>query len=208
MTRLNFIYLFLLFSFITFGQTPNSLPIANDVLKNHIENISNDKKINADSTWNILSSWNKYPEVSNTKRWFLFLYKDSIFGTVPLKIYVPENYRNNVSSPALLILHGAVTLSSFKDAYKDTSSDEDLFYSYFTKQNFIIIRPFADSYGPNTDGKINFDWGVNRFNGKKNRNKTNPTFQTLTNFFEAVNTSAVIILAASGEMESSDSIFF
>ena len=126
--------MFLLFSFITFGQTPNSLPIANDVLKNQIENISNDKKINADSTWNILSSWNKYPEVSNTKRWFLFLYKDSIFGTVPLKIYVPENYRNNVSSPALLILHGAVSLSSFKDAYKDTSSDEDLFYNYFTKQ--------------------------------------------------------------------------
>ena len=171
--------MFLLFSFITFGQTPNSLPIANDALKKQIDIISNDEKISADSTWNILSSWNKYPEVSNTKRWFLFLYKDSIFGTVPLKIYVPENYRNNVSSPALLILHGAVSLSSFKDAYKDTSSDEDLFYNYFTKQNFIIIRPFADSYGPNTDGKINFDWGVNRFNGRKNKNKTNPTFQTL-----------------------------
>lgn len=171
--------MFLLISFISFGQTPNSLPIANDVLKNQIENIKTDKKISADSAWNILSIWNKYPEVSTTKRWFLFLYKDSIFGTVPLKIYVPENYRNNVSSPALLILHGAVSLSSFKDAYKDTASDEDLFYSYFTKQNFIIIRPFADSYGPNTDGKINFDWGTNRFNGRKYRNKTNPTFQTL-----------------------------
>lgn len=71
----------------------------------------------------------------------LFFYKDSIFGTIPLRVYVPENYQYNVSSPAVLILHGAVVLSSFKDAYKDTATDEDVFYSYFSKHNFIIISP-------------------------------------------------------------------
>jgi len=179
MKRLIFIYLSLLISIVTFGQSPNTLSNKNDALTREIAHISVDDKITVDSTWSILSGWNKYPEISNTKRWVLFLYKDSIFGTIPLKIYIPENYRNYASSPAVLILHGAVTLSSFKDAYKDTLSDEDLFYSYFAKQNFIIIRPFADSYGPNADGKINFDWVLNRFNGQQYRNKTNPTFQSL-----------------------------
>jgi predicted esterase len=79
----------------------------------------------------------------------------------------------------VLILHGAVGLSSFKDAYKDTTADEDLFYSYFSKKNFIVVRPYADVYDSNANGRINFDWVVNRFNGRNNRNKTNPTYQTL-----------------------------
>lgn len=179
MTRITLTYLFLLFSFESFEQTSNRLPITNDSLTKQIKSINSDEKINADSTWSILSFWNRYPEIRDTKRYYLFLYKDSIFGTIPLKIYIPENYQNNVPLPAVLLLHGAVALSSFKDAYRDTTTDEDLFYRYFEKNNYIIIRPFADSYGPNATGKINFDWGINRFNGRKNRNKTNPTFQTL-----------------------------
>lgn len=179
MTKLTFLQIFLLISFISCGQTANNLPTSNDAFKKQIELIGNDKKINVDSTYSILSSWNNYPVIKDTKKWYLFLYKDSIFGTVPLRVYIPENYQNNVSSPAVLILHGAVGLSSFKDAYKDTAADEDLFYSYFSKKNFIVIRPYADSYGPNANGTINFDWVVNRFNGRTNRNKTNPTYQTL-----------------------------
>ena len=180
MTRIILTYLFLIIYFVSFEQTSKSLPFANDALTNQIESISSDKKITADSAFNILSFWNAYPEIKKTKQYYLFLYKDSVFGTVPLKVYIPENYQNNVSSPAVMILHGAVVLSSFKDAYNDTVSDEDLFYIHFAKHNFIIIRPFADSYGPNADGKINFDWVINRFNSKENRNKTNPTFKTLT----------------------------
>jgi len=166
-------------SFVTFGQTLNKLSITNDTLKKQLVSLKNNVNISADSTFKIISNWDKYPALNNTKGWFLFLYNDPVFGNVPLKIYIPENYKNNIPSTAILILHGAVTLSSFKDAYKDTASDEDLFYSFFAKNNFIIIRPFADGYGPNTDGKINFDWVVNNFNGRENRKKTNPTFQTL-----------------------------
>lgn len=182
MTKLFSIQIFLLCSTLCFGQGSNSLPNTNEFLKKQIESVSNDQKINADSAYNILSSWNQYPIINDTKKWYLFLYKDSTFGTVPLKIYVPENYQNTVSSPAVLILHGAVGMSSFKDAYNDTIADEDIFYNYFTKHNFIVIRPFADSYGPNADGTINFDWVVNRANRiNKSRNHTNPTFSTLTN---------------------------
>jgi predicted esterase len=176
--RLTFILL--LAPFIVFAQASNDLPIANDALKKQIENIRSNEKITADSALTILSTWKKYPEIRNTKRWVLFLYKDPTFGTVPLKIYIPENYKNNISSPAVLLLHGGVALSSFKDAYKKNSvSDEDVFFRHFEKHNFIIIRPFADGRGPNSDGTINFDWAINRFNVKESRNKTNPTFQTL-----------------------------
>ena len=155
------------------GQKLENLPTSNTAFKKHIDSIDNDKKINVDSAYSILSNWNDYPAIKDTKKWYLFLYKDTIFGTVPLRIYIPENYQNNVSSPAVLILHGAVGLSSFKDAYKDTVADEDLFYYYFSKHNFIVIRPYAD---PNS---TKFDWVINRFNGRNHRNKTNPTYQTL-----------------------------
>lgn len=179
MTRIRLIILLLLISSTSFGQTPNNLPINNKALLSQLDKIKNDTNITADSAWNILSFWNTYPEIKSPQRFYLFLYKDSIFGTVPLKVYIPENYKSNVPSPAVLILHGAVVLSSFKDAYNDTASDEDLFYNYFAKHNFIVIRPYADSRGPNANGKINFDWVINRFNGRGSRDRTNPTFQTL-----------------------------
>ena len=172
MTRLILIQLFLLAFSISFEQTSEGLPIANGPLIKELNAIRNNQKINADSAWHILTNWNTYPEITKMKKWYLFLYKDAIFGTVPIKVYIPENYKNIIPSPAILILHGAVSISSFKDAFSDTTSDEDLFYNYFSKRNVIIIRPFADE-------KIKFDWVENRFNGASNNNNPNLTFQTL-----------------------------
>lgn len=210
MIRLIFIKLCLLISFATFAQQPAILPVANTVLMKKLAAINKDEKVTADSALSVLSSWNQYPEVKATKRYYLFLYKDSIFGTVPLKIYIPENYKSNAPCSTVLILHGATVLSSFKDAYKDTAADEDLFYSFFAKQNFIIIRPFADSYGPNASGKINFDWVINRFNGRTNRNKTNPTFQTLTAIISQLKSVLNIDdnkVFAFGHSDGSDGVF-
>ena len=198
MKRIIFNQLFLLVSLVSFGQISNSLPVSNNVLEKQIAVISNDQKINGDSAWNILSNWNSYPGISNVKKWYLFLYKDSVFGTVPLKVFIPENYHSNTPSPAVLILHGAVGLSSFKDAYKDTAADEDLFYSYFAKHNFIIVRPFGDV-------KIKFDWVVNWFNGNNN-----PTFQTLTDIINKLKTILNIDdnkIFALGHSDGSDGAF-
>lgn len=187
MIRLISLQFFSLSYFVTFGQSSDSLPGTNNFFKKRVESIRNDTKITADSAYDILSRWSQYPTIHNTKRWYIFLYKDSVFGTVPLKIYIPENYQSTNSSPAVLILHGAVSRSSFKDAYKDTTADEDIFYNYFSNHNFIVIRPFADSYGPNADGTINFDWVVNRPNSiNKSRTKTNSTFSTLTHIITQV----------------------
>jgi predicted esterase len=180
MLKLIFISVCTALSFAGMSQKTLRLNVQNNALTNELQTIKNDATISADSAWTILSSWNQYPLLEAVNRYYLFLYNDPVFGTVPLKIFIPENYKNNVSSPAVMLLHGAVVLSSFKDAYKDTTADEDIFFDYFAKHNFIIIRPFADSYGPYADGTINFDWVVNHFNGNSFTNKTNPTFSTLT----------------------------
>jgi predicted esterase len=167
-------------SFAAFSQKASRLSLQNNELINELETLKKDSKISVDSAWTILSSWNQYPFIDAVNKYYLFLYEDATFGIVPLKIFIPGNYKSNIASPAVMLLHGAVVLSSFKEAYKDTSSDEDMFYRYFAEHNYIIIRPFADSYGPYADGTINFDWVINRFNGNNYTNKTNPTFATLT----------------------------
>lgn len=176
---LTLIPIFLLTSLACSAQIRDTLPAENDALKKQVQIISDNQNIHADSAYHILSNWNQYPVIQQTKKWYLFHYADPVFGKIPLKVYIPENYKKEVSSPAVLVLHGALVLSSFKDAYKDTASDEDLFYNFFAEKNFIIIRPYADGAGFNTSGKINFDWVVNKFNGRTSRNKANPTYQTL-----------------------------
>lgn len=171
MKRLLFILPLFLSYTISFGQSNNTLPITNALIEKEIKAIQTDQKISADSAYSILSNWNKYPTIKEVKKWYLFLYKDPIFGTVPLKIYIPENYKSNIASPAILILHGAVGGSTFNDAYKNTIADEEIYYKYFAEKNFVVIRPFADR-------DKNFNWVANRFNSK---NSPNPTFQTLTN---------------------------
>jgi predicted esterase len=212
MTRLIFLQVFLFTSFIAFGQSSNELPVKNDSFKKQIERISKDQKITVDSAYNILASWNQYPTIKDTKKWYLFVYKDSIFGTVPLKIYIPENYQSTISSPAVLILHGAVGMSSFKDAYKDTVADEDLFYAYFASKNFIVIRPFADSHQPKGEESKNFNWVVNPFNkiNKSPTTNTNHTFPTLaaiiTQLKEVLNVDDNRVFAL-GHSDGSDGAF-
>jgi predicted esterase len=161
------------------AQTHNSLPATNEALLKRIHNIRTDTRISSDSAWEILSHWNQYPSITAKGRYELFIFQDPVFGSVPFKVFIPGTYNCTVPNPAVLLLHGAVVLSSFKDAFKDTTADEDLFYRFFEANNFIIVRPFADSKGPNTDGTKLFDWVVNHRNGRVNKNKTNPTFATL-----------------------------
>ena len=211
MARLIFILLFLVIVCKNYGQSLITLPSSNNALKKQIESLRNDPAIDAGSAWSILSNWNEYPSIIDTKKWYLFLYNDPFFGTVPLRIFIPENYKSNVQSPVVLILHGAVVLSSFKDAYKDTASDEGIFYDYFSRQNMIIIRPYADSDGPHAAGNIFFDWVVNMFNRKpRKRNKTNPTYQTLTNIISQLKQVLNIDdnrIFAFGHSDGSDGVF-
>lgn len=200
-----------LISFSSFSQDSDLPVLDNTPLANQMNVILNDNKISADSAWLLLTRWNQYPIIKKPGKSYLYLYKDSIFGVVPIKIFIPNNYKESVPSKVILLLHGATVLSSFKDAYKlDTAFEKDIFYDYFATRNYIIIRPYADGHGPNADGKINFDWVVNRFNGKKNSNKINYTFETLTaiikNLKEIINIDDNKIFAL-GHSDGADGAF-
>lgn len=164
-------FFILVFAFVystSFGQTFDTNTVNNSIIRKQIELISKNQNINADSTWNILKSWNNYPAIKLTGKDYLFVYVDSFYGEIPFKIFIPKNYQNNVHASLILMLHGAVGRSSFDKVYKkDSTEDEDIFFDYFSEQNTIIVRPFADP------GK-KFDWVVNRFKGK-----TNFTYNTL-----------------------------
>ena len=99
---------------LPFAQTTPLLNAKNEILTKELESLRKNNNVTADSAWTILSNWDRYPDIKETGRNYLFLYEDSIFGTVPLKIFIPKNYRKDIASPAVLILHGAVVLAVLK----------------------------------------------------------------------------------------------
>jgi predicted esterase len=156
------------------------LDLRNQSLLDRIEKAGKDPDISGDSAFSILSSWNEYPPIKETAKYYLFIHHDPHFGDIPLKVYIPANYTPGTASPAILLLHGAVVRSSFKDAYTDTLSDKALFFDFFRKENYVIIRPFADGEGPAAAGNIYFDWVINHFNKTQHRDdRSNPTFTAL-----------------------------
>ncbi len=158
-----------LFITATSYAQPNLINSSNDDLRKMLKNIAENPLITGDSTYNILTTWNTYPPVQQTGKEYLYILKDSIFGEVPFKIFVPKAYKNTIPSPLVLLLHGAVGQSHFEHAYKATQKGDDIFFDYLSEKNIIIVRPFADP-------SKKFNWVVN-----KQRLETNPTYTTLTN---------------------------
>ncbi len=91
------------------------LPDDNVELKETINGLIKNSNINADSFLTVLSNWNKYPVIEKKGIQYLFNYKDSLLGVIPIRVYVPVNYNEKVKTPVLLLLHGAVGSSSFED---------------------------------------------------------------------------------------------
>ncbi len=139
------------------------LPDDNVDLKETINGINKNSNITADSFLTVLSNWSKYPIVAKKGIQYVFNYKDSILGDIPIRVYVPVNYDEKVKTPVLLLLHGAVGSSSFEDLNDNGEDlDEDIFFNYFKQLNYIIIRPKADE-------RRKFNWVVNDFSGSLNR---------------------------------------
>ncbi|MCW3110567.1 MAG: hypothetical protein JWQ09_5073, partial [Segetibacter sp.] len=72
-----FIPVFTFIYSISFGQTFDPNTVNNSIIRKQIELISKNENINADSTWNILKSWNNYPAIKLTGKDYLFVYVDS-----------------------------------------------------------------------------------------------------------------------------------
>lgn len=192
---------------IGFGQTFDSNILNNEKLQSTLKSLEN-KSVNADSAWSVLTTYNEYPVIKETGKEYIFFYSDSVFGKVPIRVFIPKSYSNNIASPTILVLHGAVGASrfSFIDSttitYKvegeDYTSSEG-FYEYLCSQNkFIVVRPIADP-------SKKFDWVANLF-------KPNPnlTYITLTNIlihlkqFLNINDNKIF---AYGHSDGSDGVF-
>jgi len=138
-----------------------------------LDQILQNKLINADSTYKVLNSWRQYPEITQTGQEYIYYYTDPLFGQVPLRVYIPASYKSTQKSPCILMLHGAVGRSLFTDIDSLNKFDADVLFSTLKKQDYIVVRPVADR-----DKK--FDWVVNKFGGR-NGKAPNPTFKSLTN---------------------------
>ncbi len=150
------------------------------------QEIASDQAVSADSLLRMLSDWNRYPSSYKAGQNYIFSYEDPHYGNVPMRLYVPKTYSPGKKCPFILLLHGAVQISSFaratqtesKTADRNESDDDDLFFDYFKDQGYIILRPFADF-------QKKFNWAMNEFNSGlgmgSSPGNTNFTFQCLTN---------------------------
>ena len=146
--------------------------------------LMNDKMISADSVLHVLANWNKYQAINKVNQTYIFYYDDPYFGKIPMRLFIPSTYNNKIKTPLILLLHGAVKVSSFDRANdlinnisKPSEADVGFFLNYLSQQNYIILIPFADP-------KKRFDWVENDFgNPILNNGNTvpNKTYQTLVN---------------------------
>jgi predicted esterase len=166
MRRLNILFfLYLLQSFQSgFGQTPLYLT-PDPSTDSLIQQLATNPNIPADSLLKMFSGYDRYPSSYRPDQNYIITYKDSYYGDVPMRLYIPKNYSPLKKSPLVLLLHGAVGSSSFERAgntpgnpsARNTGDNSDLFFDHFKRQNYIILRPFADR-------SRKFDWVVNDFN--------------------------------------------
>jgi len=156
--------LFLLFLDL-FVQAQSDLILKyNPENENTVITIGKNQYIGCDSLISIISRWNQYPDLNQANRNFIFYYDDPFFNKVPLRVFIPQTYRSNEKCPLVLLLHGALQISSFEKANKyheegavhEEEDDNDLFFKYLSKKGFIILRPFGDE-------KRKFSWIVNEF---------------------------------------------
>ncbi|WDF53357.1 hypothetical protein [Mucilaginibacter sp. KACC 22063] len=124
-----------------------------------------------------IKSYNKYPKLEKYRGQHIFFIRDSIFGDIPFKLFLPQNYNPSKPSTLILSLHGAVGMSKFENAANSSDQidkDDDPFYSSLCKQNFIVIKPFADP-------AKGFNWAANKFGSD-----VNYTFNALSHLIKVI----------------------
>lgn len=146
-----------------------SLPKAG--IEKHLQAILAEKGLTPDLIVKHIKDINDYPTLSEYKGQHIFSMSDSVYGTVPFKLYLPLNYDPSLPVPLILSLHGAVGLSKFSDAAKpdqQLDKDDDPFYRMLCEKGFVVIKPYADP-------EKGFNWVADKFGQNENF-----TFNVLT----------------------------
>jgi dienelactone hydrolase len=131
--------------------------------------------MNSEGLLQAISQWNNHLDFEPNSHHHIFYLDTSFFGKVPMIVTLPDNYDKQFKYPLLVMLHGAVQLSSFdkvgatiQDTNDGFPANGDVFSSYFSKQNYVILTPIADPVKQ-------FDWVKNGFldcNGIPTTNRT------------------------------------
>lgn len=142
-----------------------------------------------------------YPRLLEYRGEHIFSIADSIYGKIPFKMYIPENYQPSQPLPLILLLHGGIGQSKFSDALRADKSSEmesDPFYTLLCKQGFIVVMPYADP-------EKGFDWAANQL-----RTNRNFTFTSLTKLLSEIKRSVNVDdnkVFAFGHSDGSDGVF-
>ncbi|MET3978818.1 putative esterase [Mucilaginibacter sp. UYP25] len=145
----------------------------------YIRGIASNPKIGADSASKLLSGWGAYPKLSKTGCNYVYYYQDSTIGKIPLRVYVPANYKSNQKTPCVLKLHGAVRASKFSDIDSLADSDERILTDPLKANNYIIIQPLGDQ-------AKGFTWGANKGGLYSQVYQFNLTYKKLTEIVTAL----------------------
>jgi predicted esterase len=138
-----------------------------------LKQIKDNASINADSTYRLLSGWSHYQPIEKTGIEYIYYYTDSLFGKVPLRIYIPSSYKNTEKSGCILIPHGATGQGVFAGIDSLEIMDPAVIFATLKKQNCILVRPISDR-------DKHFDWAANKFGGRTGI-APNPTYKVLVN---------------------------
>lgn len=163
-----------------FSQTFNKEILQNKARTDFIRRIETDSKVTPEVAFKQIHDFNAYSKINETGKEYLITITDKVFGKVPFRLFIPKTYNAAIKTPMVLLLHGAVGESNFQKAYDSKTKINDIFFDALAKQNYIVLRPFADP-------SKKFDWAINRFEDfgeSASASKNNETYRTLV---DAVN---------------------
>ncbi len=175
MKKLTLISAIVMINQVSVAQSINKEILLNKPRAEFIRQLETDDKITAQMALNQIHQFNKYEKINETGKEYILTIEDKVFGKVPFRLFIPKGYNPAVKNPMALLLHGAVGESNFQRAYDTRTKIHDIFFDALAKQNYIIIRPFADP-------SKKFDWAINRFEDfgeSGSASKNNETYRTL-----------------------------
>ncbi|MCR8559315.1 hypothetical protein KXD93_16780 [Mucilaginibacter sp. BJC16-A38] len=135
------------------------------------------KHISSEELLKKIASFSQYANPSELRRDSIFYVTDPTYQKIPFKIFIPASYDASRPNALVLLLHGAVQLASFNDAFnrtKDSEVEGDPFIEALRSQGYIVVMPYGDN------GK-NFNWSSAEYG-----RHANPTFNSLANLIKQI----------------------
>lgn len=171
------LFLFLIPMLNCEAQTLNLEDVSDKQFRNLVLKLTNEKRNSSAEILKAIASFNRYADPSKLRSDSIFYVTDTTYQKIPFKIFIPASYNASKPNALVLLLHGAVQLASFDDAFnrnKESQVEDDPFFNAFRSKGFIIVMPYGDN-------KKNFNWSSAEYG-----RHANPTFNSLINLIKQI----------------------